>query len=107
MTALRRTKAGRFSLEDAIPLEELMEKLENGTGEEQLIPLSRALDFLPRYEPPAFFAGLLKNGCAVAIKKLKDAPDRLCTVYQEEQLIGLGEQIEKDGETCFKVVTHL
>lgn len=107
MTALRRTKAGRFSLEEAIPLEELMALLEKGEGENHLIPLSDALAFLPRYEPPAFFAGLLKNGCAVAIQKLKNVPSDLCTVYLEGQLIGLGQQTEKDGETCLKVVTHL
>ena len=107
MVALRRTKAGRFSLEQAIPLDRLMEELEQGRGQEHLIPLADALDFLPPFEPPEFFAGLLKNGCAVAVKKLKGVPQGLCTVYQNEQLIGLGEQVEKDGETCLKVVTHL
>ncbi len=107
MTALRRTKAGRFCLEDAIPLEALMQQLDQGGGREHLIPLDRVLSFLPTYEPPAFFATLLKNGCAVAVSKLKNAPQDLCTVYADGVLLGLGAQIEKDGETCFKVVTHL
>lgn len=107
MTALRRTKAGRFSLENALPLEELMRRLEAGEGENHLIPLSQVLSFLPAYEPPAFFATLLKNGCAVAVQKIKAAPESLCTVWQDGALIGLGERVEKDGETCFKVVTHL
>ena len=106
MSALRRTKAGRFSLEKAIPLDVLMEKLEKGAAED-LIPLAEVLSFLPRYEPPAFFATLLKNGCAVSVAKLKNAPETRCTVYAEGQLLGLGERVEKDGETCFKVVTHL
>ncbi|MBQ8600572.1 MAG: tRNA pseudouridine(55) synthase TruB [Clostridia bacterium] len=106
MSALRRTKAGRFSLENAVPLEALMKKLEEGTAED-LIPLPDVLSFLPAYEPPAFFATLLKNGCAVSVAKLKNAPESLCTVYADGQLVGLGERVEKDGETCLKVVTHL
>ncbi len=106
MSALRRTKAGRFSLKNAIPLEILMKKLEEGAAED-LIPLAEVLSFLPTYEPPAFFATLLKNGCAVSVAKLKNAPDTRCTVYADGQLLGLGERVEKDGETCFKVVTHL
>lgn len=106
MAALRRTKVGRFSIEESIPLDRLMEQLEQGQAP-AFLPLEEALDFLPRYQPPEFFATLLKNGCAVEIKKLKNLPQTLCTVYSGEQLLGLGEIIEKDGETCFKVVTHL
>jgi len=107
MTALRRTHSGRYRLENAIPLDELMEKLEQGTGGEHLIPLAELLDFLPAYEPPAFFATLLKNGCAVSVSKLKGAPDQLCRVYREGQLVGLGDRVESEGELCLKVVTHL
>lgn len=106
MAALRRTKVGRFEIENSIPLEQLMQQLEQGNSA-AFLPLEEALAFLPRYTPPAFFATLLKNGCAVDIKKLKNLPDGLCAVYSEEQLLGLGEIVEKDGETCFKVVTHL
>lgn len=106
MAALRRTKVGRFSIEDAIPLDQLMEALEE-QKDAGLLPLEEALAFLPRYTPPEFFATLLNNGCAVAVKKLKNLPDTLCTVYRDERLLGLGKIVEKDGETCFKVVTHL
>ena len=106
MSALRRTKVGRFTIEESIPLENLMEQLEKGASP-AFIALEEALDFLPSYQPPEFFATLLKNGCAVDIKKLKNLPQSLCTVYSGEQLLGLGEIVEKDGETCFKVVTHL
>lgn len=107
MSALRRTRTGRFSVEDAVPLEKLMELLEQKGGEECFIPMAEALADLPCYRPEPFFATLLKNGCAVAVKKLKNVPQALCTVYAGEELVGLGEQIEKDGETLFKVVTHL
>ncbi len=106
MSALRRTKSGRFSLENAIPLEELMRRLEEGNAEDLITP-AEALDFLPRFEPQDFFATLMRNGCEIAVKKMKNVPDTLCCVYKHEELIGLGHQFEKDGETLFKVVTHL
>ena len=106
MSALRRTRSGRFSLEDAIPLEELMAKLEKGNAEDLITP-AEALDFLPRFEPQDFFATLMRNGCEIAVKKMKNVPEGLCTVYRYEELIGLGQRIEKDGEALFKVVTHL
>lgn len=106
MAALRRTKVGRFTIEESIPLEQLMEQLEQGNSP-AFLPLEEALSFLPQYEPPEFFATLLKNGCAVDVKKLRGLPQSLCTVYSGGALLGLGEIIEKDGETCFKVVTHL
>jgi tRNA pseudouridine55 synthase len=68
MAALRRTRVGRFSVEDATPLAQLMEKLEKGE-EAGFIPLEEALTFLPSYQPVDFFATLLGNGCAVDIKK--------------------------------------
>lgn len=106
MSALRRVKTGSFDLKDAYPLEELMAMAEQGK-ELPIIPLEQVLAFLPRYQPIEFFATLLKNGCEVSVKKLKDLPEGLCTVWQGETLMGLGEKLEKDGETLFKVVTHL
>ncbi|MBQ8895018.1 MAG: tRNA pseudouridine(55) synthase TruB [Clostridia bacterium] len=107
MAALRRTRSGRFSVKDAVPLAELMALLEQKNAEKHFISLEKVLDFLPVYRPEAFYATLLKNGCEVAAKKLKNLPETLCTVYQGDALVGLGNLIEKDGETFFKVVTHL
>lgn len=106
MTALRRTQVGSFRIQQAAPLEEWMDRLTQG-GEEQICSMEQALDFLPRFTPAPFFGTLLRNGCAVAAKKLGGLPEGLCTVYLDGQLIGLGDRLEKDGEPCFKVVTHL
>jgi len=106
MSALRRVQVGTLSVQDAIPLEELME-MQDRERVACMIPMEQALCFLPAYEPPAFFATLLANGCAVAVKKIKDVPTTLCRVYRDGVLIGLGQRIEEDGETCFKVTTHL
>lgn len=107
MTALRRTRVGPYRIEQAVPLEELMQQLERGEVPPALISLEQALAGLPQYTPEDFFATLLRNGCAVSIRKLKDLPSGLCAVYRRGELIGLGDQIERDGETCFQVVTHL
>lgn len=104
MTALRRLRSGSYDLKDAYPLEKLMEQ----EGKElPIIPLEQVLSFLPTYQPIEFFSTLLKNGCEVSVKKLKGLPQGLCTVWQGEKLMGLGDQIEKDGEILFKIVTHL
>ncbi len=105
--ALRRTKSGGFSVEEAVPLETLMETLEKTHSAPEFIPVEEVLKEFPRYEPVDFFAGLLQNGCAVDIRKLKNLPQGLCAVYRGKNLLGLGDQIIKDGETCFKVVIHL
>ena len=104
MTALRRLRSGAYDLKDAYPLEALMEMEGKPLP---IIPLEQVVGFLPRYQPIDFFATLLKNGCEVSVKKLKGLPEGLCTVWQGETLLGLGEQIEKDGEILFKIVTHL
>lgn len=103
MAALKRLKTSGFDLKDATPLEELMK--EGATL--PIIPLEEVLSFLPRYQPADFFATLLKNGCEVSVKKLKGLPLERCTVWQGENLLGIGEILEKDGETLFKVATHL
>ncbi len=106
-SALRRTKVGAFSVEEATSLEVLIKKLEENPCPPEFLPVEAALQDFPRYEPVDFFAGLLQNGCAVDIRKLKNLPEGPCTVYRGEQLLGLGDQIIKDGETCLKVVIHL
>lgn len=83
-----------------------MNRLAEGDAED-LIPAEKALDFLPRFVPQDFFATLMRNGCEIAVKKMKNVPNTLCRVYKNDEFIGLGHQFEKDGETLFKVVTHL
>ena len=102
MSALRRTATCGFSVEEAVPLEAAEQRLKGG-DESDVLEMQRALS-LPTYVPPAFFAHLLKNGCAVELKKLKGCPEGRSWVYEEDMLIGIGERKE-DG--TFKIVTHL
>lgn len=102
MAALRRTATCGFSVNEAIPLQDAETRLKAG-DESILLPMERALP-LAGYTPPAFFARLLKNGCAVDIHKLKNCPKELCFVYDGETLVGIGK-IQEDQ--TFKIVTHL
>ena len=102
MAALRRTATCGFSVNEAIPLQDAETRLKAG-DESILLPMERALP-LAGYTPPAFFARLLKNGCAVDMHKLKNCPKELSFVYDGETLVGIGK-IQEDQ--TFKIVTHL
>ncbi len=102
MSELRRTATCGFSVADALPLDIAEQKLKNGETD-VLLPMQKAL-CLGEYRPPAFFAKLLSNGCAVDVKKLKGCPEGLCWVYDEQVLLGIGKT-QDDG--TFKIVTHL
>ncbi len=101
MSELIRTETLGFSLENAVKLETAEQKLREGDTA-CLIPMDEILPF-EKYSPPAFFARLLKNGCAVAVQKLRHCPEK-AWVYDGEELIGIGEKREDD---TFKIVTHL
>lgn len=50
LVGLRRTKSGRFTLRDAVPLRKLREHFENGTWYQLLIPAAEALSDWPSIE---------------------------------------------------------
>jgi tRNA pseudouridine55 synthase len=50
LVGLRRTKSGRFTLRDAVPLRKLREQFENGTWYQLLIPAAEALSDWPAIE---------------------------------------------------------
>ncbi len=99
MSALNRTKTGGWNINDAVSLE--CENIEN-----YIIPIEKALDYMPKFNPGAFFARLLQNGCEIDTVKLKNLPQEKCLVIHEN-LLGIGEIITKDNKKYFKIVTHL
>ncbi|HNZ01451.1 MAG TPA: tRNA pseudouridine(55) synthase TruB [Anaerolineaceae bacterium] len=50
LVGLRRTKSGRFTLRDAVPLKKLREAFDNGTWQQYLIPSGEALSDWPALE---------------------------------------------------------
>ena len=99
MSALHRTKTGGWNVINAVDLE--CENIEN-----HIIPIEIALEHMPKFNPGAFFARLLVNGCEIDAVKLKNLPDEKCLVFNEK-LLGIGEIITKNDKNYFKLVTHL
>jgi tRNA pseudouridine55 synthase len=50
LVGLRRTKSGRFTLRDAVPLRKLREAFDNGTWYQYVIPAAEALSDWPSVE---------------------------------------------------------
>ncbi len=99
MSALNRTKTGIWHIGDAVDLD--CENIEN-----HIIPIEKALSYMPRFNPGSFFARLLQNGCEIECVKLNNLPPEKCLVFHKN-LIGIGSIIEKDGKNYFKIITHL
>jgi len=62
LIGLRRTKSGRFTLRDAIPLRKLQESFETGTWYRNLIPAAEALADWPVVELDADQVELIRHG---------------------------------------------
>jgi tRNA pseudouridine55 synthase len=67
LTALRRTAAGRFRVEDALSLDALA-----AGGESRLLPLAAILGDLPRVDLDAALAAKLRNGQALRLAALSE-----------------------------------
>lgn len=93
MTDLRRTKANGFGIENAVTLEELSAAAENGTLEELIIPVDKALEEYPVIKVTAAQAKRFSNGGELDLQRLK-YPRTLgyFRIYDpENRFIGLGE----------------
>ena len=93
MTALRRTKANGFGIENAVTLEELSAAAGNGTLEELITPVDKALEGYPVIKVSAAQAKRFLNGGELDLQRLK-YPRMLgyFRIYDpENRFIGLGE----------------
>lgn len=62
LVGLRRTKSGRFTLRDAVPLRKLREAFDNGTWYQYLIPAAEALSDWPAIELTAEQIEAIRHG---------------------------------------------
>ncbi len=62
LVGLRRTKSGRFTLRDAVPLRKLREAFENGNWYQYLIPAAEALSDWPAVELDADLVDAVRHG---------------------------------------------
>jgi len=100
--ALRRLKAGAFTLADSQSLEEL-EAAKQADGfnaiDAMLMPMDKAIDTLPAVHLPAYTAQFLKQGQAVQVNK--PPADGLLRLYEDEEFVGIGI-IDDDGKVAPK-----
>lgn len=101
MSALRRTYAAGFSLEDCVTLDTLAALQEGGALSQCVIPLERALKTYPSLTVTGAQAVRFANGGALDAGRLRfvEKQSGLYRVYSpERQFLGLGELPEKGDE---------
>ena len=100
--ALRRLRAGAFSIEESVTLEALAAAKEAGgvdAIDAHLMPMDKAVDALPAVQLPSYTAQFLKHGQPVQVSH---APaDGLVRLYEEGEFIGIGS-IDDDGNVAPK-----
>lgn len=105
MTELRRTKANGFGIENAVTLEQLSAAAENGTLDELVISVDKALEEYPVIKVTAAQAKRFSNGGELDLQRLK-YPRMLgyFRIYDpENRFIGLGEIGSGDSLTVKRV----
>lgn len=92
LTALRRTEAGGFDLNQCISLERAAELAAEGVLEEALFPVWTVFAALPRLELEPRLARLFCNGVALSLGQFAAPPAGLAAVYRTDGVfLGLAE----------------
>ncbi len=93
LTELRRTEANGFSAEQAVTLEQLEEASENGTVDDLLIPLEKALELYPSVQVTEAQAKRFSNGGELDLNRIRCA--KMTGLYRvfgpDGVFLGLGE----------------
>ena len=96
LVGLRRTKSGRFTLRDAVPLRRLQESFHSGDWYRHLIPAAEALGDWPMVELDGDEVELIRHGHRVPAKE--DAQGWVRGVSQQGDLVALMELDEETSE---------
>jgi tRNA pseudouridine55 synthase len=94
LIGLRRTKSGRFTLRDAVPLRKLREAFENDTWQKLIIPAAEALTDWPAVELTTEQLDIVRHGRRIPAESGLGAMAR--AISEDGELIGL---LELDPET--------
>lgn len=94
LTGLRRTKNGRFTLKDAIPLRKFSEAFENNSWYQYLIPAAESLSDWPSIILTSEEVDQVKHGHRIPREKGKD--DLVRAITDQGELVAL---MEYDNET--------
>ena len=103
MSALRRTASGAFTLDQAVPLERLAERLQS--GDLPLIPLDRALAHLPAVDTDEEGADHVRHGQPLPDSEGTPEEGTLSRIRLAGEVIALGET--RDGTVWPKRVFNL
>ena len=103
MAALRRTRTGKFTLDDAVTIEAL-EGMTFEERESKLLPVESLFEDLGAVEVNDFYAKLTRGGADLYQKKLHVdlAPGTLVRVRHAGQFIALARAMEKDGTAILR-----
>jgi tRNA pseudouridine55 synthase len=96
LTGLRRTKSGRFTLRDAVPLRKLNEAFSDGTWYQYLIPAAEALSDWPTIELNHEEVEAIRHGHRIPAAE-KDQ-QKVCGVSEQGELVALMELDEEAME---------
>jgi tRNA pseudouridine55 synthase len=94
LIGLRRTRSGRFTLRDAVPLRKLKESFENNTWEKYLIPAAEALSDWPAIELSSEELDIVRHGRRIPAEP--GVGNMARAISEDGELIGL---LELDQET--------
>lgn len=94
LTGLRRTKSGRFTLRDAVPLRKLNEAFSEGTWYQYLIPAAEALSDWPTIELDHEQVEAIRHGHRIPAETKEQ--QKVCGVSEQGELVAL---MELDEET--------
>ena len=87
LTGLRRTKSGRFTLRDAVPLRKLKEAFDNGTWYQHLIPAAEALSDWPALELTHDQVEEVRHGHRIPVSE--EMGDRVRGISEAGELVAL------------------
>lgn len=105
LAELRRTKAGKFSIEKAVTLEELEKIVADGNLEQTLISMNRAVSHLYEKRLSKAEVGKIKNGVRLNVN-LNELSDRamLRLTDEQENLLAIGVYHEAEKTVQPKLV---
>ena len=106
MATLQRTAVEGYTLKDAVLVADLREMDEEALFS-RLLPIESLFTDLPKLQPNAFYERLLRNGCAVACRKLhitEEIGQRLRLASMDGKFFALGEVVLAEEEPSVKCI---
>ena len=98
LVGLRRTKSGRFTLRDAVPLTKLNEAFEAGNWYQYLIPAAEALTDWPAIELTQAQIDVLRHGNRMAVLEEHPAGNQARGISEQGELVALMVKVQETNE---------